>query len=324
MTSAAGAPLRPLAVLGGVVLAAHFVLLQGAPAKVDWRHLRGTLTFSVHDRPQAAVPAQLTVQRATAETRAEPQPPTRAPRAAVGANTAAVAATPAAQPAAPAAGPRAATLPPLAFPPATTWRYAVTTITRGTVRNGTAELAWTPAGERYDATLRVDVPGGLSRSQASEGALTAAGLEPLRFSQRVRSEEATHFDRAQSRIVFSSNRPDAVLQPGAQDRLSVLLQVGAMLAADPARFARGATLTLQTATTREAIDWTFTVAGEEPLVLPGGTVPALLLTRAPQREYDLRIEAWFAPGADYGLVRLRLTPPNGDWLDMQWSGTDKR
>ena len=35
------------------------------------------------------------------------------------------------------------------------------------------------------------------------------------------------------RISFSNNAPDAALQAGAQDRLSVLLQLGAMLAADP-------------------------------------------------------------------------------------------
>jgi len=26
---------------------------------------------------------------------------------------------------------------------------------------------------------------------------------------------------------------------------------------------------------------------------------------------------------DYAPVRLRLTQPNGDWVDQQWSSTDK-
>jgi hypothetical protein len=53
-------------------------------------------------------------------------------------------------------------------------------------------------------------------------------------------------------------------------------------------------------------------------------VRVLKLTRAPRREYDPRLELWLAPGQAYALARLRLTPPNGDWLDLQWSGTDKR
>jgi hypothetical protein len=80
---------------------------------------------------------------------------------------------------------------------------------------------------------------------------------------------------------------------------------------------------LQTAGTREAPEWEFVCDGQEELALPGGTVRTLKFGRAPRHEYDNRLEAWIGLGGDYGPVRLRLTPPNGDWLDMQWSGTDK-
>ena len=146
---------------------------------------------------------------------------------------------------------------------------------------------------------------------------------PLRFSDRLRSEAAAHFDRAGGRIVFSSNRPAAALREGAQDRLSVLLQLAAVFAAQPARLRTGDTLVVQTATAHDADDWHFTLEGEEMLDLPSGPVRAVKLTRAAQREYDLRLELWLAPGPDYGPVRLRLTPPHGDWLELQWSGTDK-
>jgi hypothetical protein len=33
---------------------------------------------------------------------------------------------------------------------------------------------------------------------------------------------------------------------------------------------------------------------------------------------------WLAPGKAYAPVRLRLTQPNGDWADHQWSATDSR
>ncbi|HET6828428.1 MAG TPA: DUF3108 domain-containing protein, partial [Ramlibacter sp.] len=75
--------------------------------------------------------------------------------------------------------------------------------------------------------------------------------------------------------------------------------------------------------TRGAEPWTFTVEGEEELALPGGTRRTLKLLRMPRKEYDYKLELWLAPGMDYAPVRLRLTYPNGDWLDQRWASTDK-
>ena len=61
-----------------------------------------------------------------------------------------------------------------------------------------------------------------------------------------------------------------------------------------------------------------------PLVGAGSTLDwAVRLTRAPRKEYDVKVELWLAPGAAYAPVRLRLTQPNGDWVDQQWSSTDR-
>ncbi len=216
-----------------------------------------------------------------------------------------------------------APLPPAVVPDPVRWRYEVTARHRGMLLPGSAEFAWRHDGQAYEALLRITVPGAPERMQSSAGRRGPEGLRPLRFAARVRSEEAAHFDRDGGRIVFSSNRPPAALHAGAQDRVSVLLQLAALAAADPALLAPGSRIVLQVAGTREAEDWTFEVDGTEDLRLPGGTLRAHKLTRAPQREYDLRLELWLAPGPAYGPVRLRLTPPNGDWLDVQWSGTDK-
>ena len=50
---------------------------------------------------------------------------------------------------------------------------------------------------------------------------------------------------------------------------------------------------------------------------------ALKLTRSPRKEFDQKVELWLAPGMDYVPVRLRLTQPNGDSVDQQWSSTDR-
>ena len=316
MTPFAGAPWRPLAVLGVLVLGAHALVLRGAPQAIDWRHLQGTGSLRVRSVEAAPVAVHVPVatDRAPADARPRRAGTTARPEVA----TATIDAAPAVASAAPAAPPVT-----LRLPASARWRFAATQSVRGIARSGEAELAWRAADGRYTATLQVRVAPALARTQVAHALVDAGGLQPVRFGDRRRSEEATHFDRARGRIVFSSNRPDASLQPAAQDRVSVLLQLAAMVAADPARFAPGTAVTLQVATTREAIDWTFVADGAEALDLPAGRVHAIRFTRAAQREFDLRLEVWLVPGPDYGPVRLRLTPPNGDWLDMQWSGTDK-
>jgi hypothetical protein len=209
--------------------------------------------------------------------------------------------------------------------PSARWNYVVTAHGMGLTLHGSAVLDWRNAGGEYEAQLstRSPIPFVRPRTQRSAGLVTAQGLEPLRFSDKTRSEEAAHFDRENGRIVFSTNKPEAPLEPGAQDRLSIVLQLSAIVAGEPAKYRAGSTITMQTASTKEAEPWTFTVEGTETLDLPGGRLQAVRLVRNPRREYDTKVELWLAPGAAYAPVRLRLTQPNGDWVDQQWSSTDR-
>jgi hypothetical protein len=201
--------------------------------------------------------------------------------------------------------------------------YKVTAHIRGFVVNGDGQLHWRQDGKEYQAKLELSGPLLPSRSQQSTGHITAQGLAPLRFSDKARSEEAAHFERDQGKVSFSSNRPDVALMAGAQDRLSVMMQLGAMIAGKPKNFGPGTTISVQTASTREAEVWQFTVEGEETLQLAGGELQAVKLIRSPRKEFDQKIELWLAPALDYAPARLRLTQPNGDWVDQQWSSTDK-
>ena len=202
-------------------------------------------------------------------------------------------------------------------------QYKVELHQRGFSLQATSELNWRHDGETYEARLSVSAPLLPTRSQRSSGRITAEGLAPERFSDKGRSEEAAHFERDKGKVSFSNNRPDVPLLAGAQDRLSVLLQLGAMIGGEPRKFPPGATITIQTAGTHDAEPWIFNVEGDDELVLPGGKLTALRLTRAPRKEFDLKVELWLAPGMDYAPVRLRLTQPNGDSVDQQWSSTDR-
>ena len=183
------------------------------------------------------------------------------------------------------------------------------------------ELLWLNQGDTYSARLSYRAFG-LSREQTSRGHITASGLAPERFSDKYRSELAAHFNYAENKISFSANTPDAVLLPGAQDRLSVLLQLGALLVSAPERYPPGSTLSVPTAGPREADIWLFTLAAIEPLDLAGRALPAVKLERQLRRPYDQKVEVWLAPELGYLPVRIRITEANGDHVDQVWVATE--
>jgi len=120
----------------------------------------------------------------------------------------------------------------------------------------------------------------------------------------------------------SANTPDAPLLAGAQDRLSVLLQLGALVATEPERYTPGTTLTLPTVGARDADLWLFTFESVETLVLPGCTLPAQKLVRLPRKPYDQTVEVWLAAQLGYLPARIRITEANGDAIDQQWQASD--
>lgn len=179
-----------------------------------------------------------------------------------------------------------------------------------------AELLWQHDGQQYQARQEISVLFLGSRAQTSVGEITPLGLQPRRFGDRSRSEQAAHFDFAQGRVSFSANTPAATIAPGAQDRLSVFLQLSALLSAAPQRFAVGTRISIPTVSARAADTWTFTVEGEETLDLPIGTLQAVQLQRLPRRDYDQKAQVWLAPELNYLPARIRITQANGDFAEL--------
>ena len=118
-------------------------------------------------------------------------------------------------------------------------------------------------------------------------------------------------------IRFSNNAPDATWLPGAQDRLSLFLQLGALLQARPDAYPSGSTIELQVAGTGSADIWRFEIGQVEPLSLPAGTVSALRLVRSPRQEHDNTVEVWLAPAHRYLPARIRITDADGSQADQQ-------
>lgn len=209
------------------------------------------------------------------------------------------------------------TPPPVRIPSPTRLAFDVSGQAKKFAYSARAELLWQHDGNRYEARQEISAFLVGTRTQRSVGTVTAQGLLPEKFSDKSRSEQAAHFDYAKGRVTFSANTPDAAAGPGVQDRLSLFIQLGAMLAADPGRFAPGTQITLTTVSARSADRWTFTVEGPETLDLPAGPTPALKLLRLPRKDYDQKAELWVAPGLGYLPVRIKLTQANGDFADLQ-------
>lgn len=249
-------------------------------------------------------------------------PATGAPIAGAGAGAEASSAAP---PAAPASAAAPAAVPPHAaqaasapvqLPPPARLDFEVTGRAKGFAYHASAELLWQHDATSYSAHQEIRVLFLGSRSQDSVGSITVHGLQPRRFGDRSRSESAAHFDFANHRVTFSANTPAAPIEAGAQDRLSVFLQLGGMLAAAPERYPAGTRMAMTTVSARGADVWTFTVEGEQTLDLPIGTLRAVQLQRLPRRDYDQKAQLWLAPSLGYLPVRIRLTEANGDFAEL--------
>jgi hypothetical protein len=187
--------------------------------------------------------------------------------------------------------------------------------------HASGELLWAHDGEDYEARMEVGAFLLGSRVQSSRGRITPDGLQPQRFGDKSRQERVVEFDHAQAQARFSDGSPTAPLLQGSQDQLSIFVQLASQLAANPASYPRGTELALQTVGVKGADTWHFVVNGEETLNLPGGEQATLKLTRLLRRPDDLHVELWLAPGLGWLPARLRLSQPNGDYIDQQWRGS---
>ena len=341
---------RPLTGLAALVVAAHVLVLQAAPAQLgygpDVDHAGGkiftTRTIEMASAPAVtatpapaaapkAVKTAKNVQKNTSnqpvaqQIRAQSAPeiiafvePLPAPPAAMEMPVdSTVAATPTLVTAAPLVITNTSPVTAISLPGSVRLQYKVIGVSKNLNYQATAELNWKTDGEQYDAMMKVSAFLVGSRSMTSVGKITGSGLTPTRFADKFKTELAAHFEADKGKVVFSANTPDAPWIDGVQDRVSVFLQLAGMLAANPAGFPPGSNITFLTIGPREADTWTFIVEAEETLALMNAPMAALKLTRKPRKEFDQKVEIWFAPSLGYLPVRSRITQHGGDFIDQQ-------
>lgn len=336
------APWRALSLLSAAMLAAHLLLLGGMRLDVqptEQPFSRPLITRTVVPTPvPAAPPPQAATPRpkpvaAPAKPRAVAPPPAPAPTQAANPASDAAESAPNAinsianelpasaadQPAPPPAEPAAeAPAPATVVPGSLRIKYTLFGEVRQLPYTANAELLWAHDGESYEAQLEISALFLGSRRQTSRGQLTPQGLKPKRFGDKVRSEVAAHFEYDKGKVIFSANTPEAALQPGAQDQLSIFVQIASLIAAEPKRYPSGTAIEMQAVGPRESDVWRFVVDGPERLNLPGGEQDTLKITRPRRQPSDLMVELWLAPTLGYLPVRIKLTQDNGDFIDQQW------
>ena len=212
------------------------------------------------------------------------------------------------------------------FPPNIQINYQLTGQERGLTYHASGSLKWQtqatpdgpsaiPASKAYEAELRVRAFLVGSRVWRSVGVLTENGLSPVRYSDSWRGERAAHFDATQNKISFSGNTPGVALQPGAQDQVSLFIQMAATVAAK--NFKLGSELNVQTATARDAVNWVLTFKSEELIEVDGKQLATQRWVCLPRGKFDSQIEMWLSQSHGGLPVRIKITQVTGNFIDME-------
>lgn len=179
------------------------------------------------------------------------------------------------------------------------------------------ELQWQQQQQRYRARLGYSLLG-QERFQISVGLAGPEGLQPSQFTDHISRDLLVAFDWQQQRASFQGRATPVSLMPGAQDRLSALLQLGWLAARESTAITPGRRLSMQTLGSAGADVWTWRFLQQEWLTLPNGRHDGRKWVREPLEPQGQQLEVWLSPALGYLPARIRITEPDGGYVDQQW------
>lgn len=187
----------------------------------------------------------------------------------------------------------------------------------GTRWSGQAILSWKhdQAGAyrvRIEAGIRIVFARVNLVVLTSEGQLGGAGLAPVKMTEkrRGRALTATHFDWPENKLTFSGSQASYTLQPGAQDKATVPLQLAAIARGDPAQL--DGEIDMFVGEDRDGSVYSFQPAGREEIDTSMGRLQTVRLTRPPKPgSYRSRLDIWLAPAHGWMPVQIRSSEANG-------------
>ncbi len=191
--------------------------------------------------------------------------------------------------------------------------------THGLNYNAQAQITWKATGQTYNAKFDIKLPLFLgTRSQLSEGQLSAQGIKPLVFTDRHRKSQTVVIDQEGGQVRLAEASSTIPLEKLHQDALSVFFQISGLLAglAEPYPFATTLKLPVLMAQTNE--HWTFRLDSLDHLKLPLGDVAALKVQRLPRSPSDKqKLTVWFSPSLGFLPVRILIEEENRDQVDQR-------
>jgi hypothetical protein len=207
------------------------------------------------------------------------------------------------------------------IPPALMLHYE---LLRGTLR-GTGDLAWRPKADQYELRLDAKVSGLSVLTQISTGAFDGAGVAPDRYTDhRIRkSTTAANFQRGlpsrEDKITFSGSSAVFPLRPGAQDRLSWMVQLAAVASAEPQLARAGAKIVLfVVGANGDGSVWAFKCMGQETVDTRAGPVETSKFVREPRELYDTAIQVWLDPKQhNLPILATQKSGPNDDGYELR-------
>ena len=186
----------------------------------------------------------------------------------------------------------------------------------GTRWSGQALLSWKRKDQAYRMRFEAGIKIVFARVNlavlTSEGHLGNTGLAPVKMTEkrRGRALTATHFDWPDNKLTFSASEAGFALQPGAQDKATVPLQLTAIARGDPAQLSGD--IEIFVGEERSGAMYTFQVVGPEEIDTPLGRLQTVRIARPPKPgSYKSRLDIWLSPAHGWLPVQIRSSEANG-------------
>jgi hypothetical protein len=123
---------------------------------------------------------------------------------------------------------------------------------------------------------------------------------------------AANFRRDDGRITFSGSGAEWPLLAGSQDRLSWMIQLAGIAAAEPERLVDGGRIAMVVVGARgDASVWTLHHAGRETIETVSGPANAVKLVREGRSAFDTSAEIWLDPERSYLPAQATLRNSGG-------------
>ena len=211
-------------------------------------------------------------------------------------------------------------------PPSAQLAFQVTRSEAGgaAAADGSALLSWQLDNGHYILRLDsgFDSPSGPAHalSLSSAGGIDDAGIAPVTAAEKRGAGEAmlTRFERDSERIVFPGSARSFQINTGSQDRLSLLVQLAGMGAAQADQIKDD--IAIYVGAAADAGILTFKVIGQEDIASALGKIATWHLAQTGQtgstqpgtaRPESARLEVWLAPAHNWFPVQVRTSEADG-------------